>query len=243
MDKEKVIGQIYETMNYDQFEIINGNRKIDHSTRIGKSIDKNGALLSPIIVNEKMQIIDGQNRFTALKERKLPISYIICQGYGIEQVRALNEYTKNWALLDYIRSYADEGCTGCSRLLVFLNKYRAINRSALIEIAVGKNVRFSELEELKTFDFANEPYATKVAEALIALKEVDINDQPVYKRREFSRAIFQVLKVEGFELDTLITKIKLQPRKFVPCGNPAQYIDMLEELYNFRNKKPLHFDF
>lgn len=92
MDKE--IAKVYETYDYDKFHIMEkGNRDIDHDKKIALSM-KEDFLFSPILVNEKMEIIDGQNRFFASKALGKPIYYIIKNGYGIREVRILNSNAK-----------------------------------------------------------------------------------------------------------------------------------------------------
>ena len=94
MDKE--VAKVYETYDYDKFHIMEkGNRKIDHDRKIAHSMNEN-FLFSPILVNEKFEIIDGQNRFIASKSLNKPIYYIIKKGYGIKEVRILNSNAKNW---------------------------------------------------------------------------------------------------------------------------------------------------
>ena len=62
-----IIGHIYETTDYGKFKVLCGNRFVDHSDMIVESIKSVGLLNSPIIVNDKYEIIDGQNRFDACR--------------------------------------------------------------------------------------------------------------------------------------------------------------------------------
>ena len=79
--------QVYQSVNYAQFQPIDGNRTIlqHHLKRLKKSMEEN-FLISPILVNEKMEIIDGQHRFEAAKSLGLPIYFFIVQGYGLSEV-------------------------------------------------------------------------------------------------------------------------------------------------------------
>ena len=60
-------------------------------------------------MNEKLQIIDGQHRFTALKELGFPIEFIIDEGIGVKECRAINEDRRNWSTMDYVISYSKSG--------------------------------------------------------------------------------------------------------------------------------------
>ena len=52
--KDKEIGKIYETKEYDKFKIYKWNRIINQNTinKIAKSVLENGWRVEPIIVNE-----------------------------------------------------------------------------------------------------------------------------------------------------------------------------------------------
>ena len=55
--------QVKETKNYSMFTTIGGNRPLNelHLNRLKKSMEEE-LLISPIIVNEKHEVIDGQHR-------------------------------------------------------------------------------------------------------------------------------------------------------------------------------------
>lgn len=88
--------QVHTTTDYFLFfKPIEGNRNknIIHLSRLKKSISEN-YLFTVIIVNEKYEIIDGQHRFECVKELKLPLHYIVCKGYGLNEVHVLYENSK-----------------------------------------------------------------------------------------------------------------------------------------------------
>ena len=103
--------EIKVTNEYDKFKKLKGNRAVTEKRKekIKNSILKVGYITSPILVNDKYEIIDGQGRFEALKELQLPIEYIIQDNIGITECVAMNIHQTNWSLLDYIQSYADKG--------------------------------------------------------------------------------------------------------------------------------------
>ena len=97
--------KIKSTKNYGIFRFIDGNRDVKHAAKIKKSIEAVGLLICPILCNEKMEIIDGQGRFTACKEMNLPVYYVIQSGVGIEEVRKMNSVSSNWNTGNYVHSY------------------------------------------------------------------------------------------------------------------------------------------
>ena len=105
----KPIGYIYEESDYSKFKYLGGNRDINHAKELMESIIANGYYNVPILVNENMEIIDGQGRFEALKMLSLPIHYVMEEGANLKACRVLNMKQTNWNIADYVKSYV-EGC-------------------------------------------------------------------------------------------------------------------------------------
>ena len=97
--------KVRSSTNYSMFRFIDGNRDVRHAAKIKKSIEEVGLLICPILCNEKMEIIDGQGRFTACKELNLPVYYVMQPGVGIEEVRKMNSVSSNWTTGNYVHSY------------------------------------------------------------------------------------------------------------------------------------------
>ncbi len=115
--------KIYETYDYDQFRQMLGNRDAKSESKIVNSIQKVGYVVNPIIVNEKNEIIDGQNRLEALRSLGLPVYYIIQEGLDIDACRNLNIGQTNWSTEDYVYSYADSGNENYRRLASLMMEF------------------------------------------------------------------------------------------------------------------------
>lgn len=100
--------KVLKTTNYNLFKIMEKNREIDHWKKVVSSIQKVGYVPVPIVVNENMEIIDGQNRYEAAKFLNLPVYYMVISGLTIEHCRSLNIGQSNWKLKDYVKSYSIE---------------------------------------------------------------------------------------------------------------------------------------
>lgn len=116
--------EIKETTDYEMFQPLLGNRDAKSESKIIDSIQRVGYVISPLIVNEKMEIIDGQNRLAALKSLGLPVHYVVQPGLGIEACRQLNIGQTNWTMEDYIYSYAEMGVEDYKRLASLLTDYK-----------------------------------------------------------------------------------------------------------------------
>jgi hypothetical protein len=98
--------QIYKTKDYDKFIIdvnLNRNVNIPNVKKIKNSIKDYGdhGVVFPIVVDDKMRIIDGQHRFTARKELGLTIYYIQDLELDINKLGGINDAVKKWIGDDY----------------------------------------------------------------------------------------------------------------------------------------------
>ena len=123
--KENVAYNVYITEDYSIFKRLVGNRDIPESriSKIVESIQTIGWVHNPIIVNEKMEVIDGQGRLTALQRLGMPVEYIIAEGAGNKECIYMNMNMVNWKLPDFIKSYAEQGNANYQRLLALMEKY------------------------------------------------------------------------------------------------------------------------
>ncbi len=112
-----------ETTNYEIFKTLAGNRDIDlpNVRSLVKSIRENGYIGTPILVSKNFEVLDGQHRLEALKQLGLPVPYEIRE-MNLTQVQALNNASRKWAIIDYIKSYASMGHEEYILLLNYIDK-------------------------------------------------------------------------------------------------------------------------
>lgn len=111
--KENVMNnlRIFRTTDYSIFKFNESNRDINklNLKKIKESIQKIGFQSNKrILVNENMEIVDGQHRFVACKELGLPIEYEIvdeCENLYIN----LNIGSKPLSAIDYVKYYSAKG--------------------------------------------------------------------------------------------------------------------------------------
>ena len=128
--------KIFETDNYDQFKKLLGNRDITPAriSSIKESILRIGYQPSPILINEKKEIIDGQGRLAACKSLNLPVFYIEKKGLTISDCMSMNRKMKAWTTPDYINSYADRDYPAYVKLRNDLREYRPLDWAMLLTI-------------------------------------------------------------------------------------------------------------
>ena len=88
--------QIHSTGDLSVFKILDGNRNINlgNVDRLVKSIEENGFLQMPIIVNENYEVIDGQHRLMAAKKINSIIYYHKVNNYDLKTVISNIEKSK-----------------------------------------------------------------------------------------------------------------------------------------------------
>ena len=224
---------VQTTTDYFMFQSIDGNRAKNqlHLKRLEKSIADN-YLFTIITVNENYEIIDGQHRFEVIKKLKLPLNYVVCEGYGLREVQLLNANSKNWQSDDYLSGYCDLGYEDYLKYRTFKKKYKlghAECMTLLARGANGDNVKKFAMGEFKIKDLAK---SEKTIEQILLVK-------PFYegvRRRSFVYAMIYLLNHPRFNMIEFLSKLRLQPTTLVDCTNTASYVTLIEEIYNYRRR-------
>lgn len=140
LDKEEsedeAIQVVYKSYNYSKFHFLPGNRNFckERVKEIKETMQICGARVVPIVVNKKMQIIDGQHRFLACKELGLPIIYVIDSDADIEVARLINNTQAGWKFIDFVYSWASMNNMDYNKL------YNLLTDKSLYGIAAGTRI-------------------------------------------------------------------------------------------------------
>jgi len=232
------------TKDYSIFTFMKGNRNVNpfNLKRITESMKVN-PLFSPIMVNEKFEIIDGQHRFLASKELGLPINFIIVEGYSIKEVHILNTNSSNWKRLDYLKGYVDLGLKPYIKFNEFMNEFPIFGIKAALHIVTYKNINqektksnYFENGNLKTFDYN---YAAELAKNIIDYG----NFYDGYDRPAFVVACTSIMNHKNYDHRQMMAKLSRKPQQITDQTNHKLYIDQLEEIFNYsrREKKSLKY--
>lgn len=234
-----------KTTNYEIFKDIHGNRKINkgHVSKLVEAIERKNLLeYFPILCNEDMEVIDGQHRLSAAMRLQTTIWYAIVPGLQIEDVMSINTNSKSWTMMDFINSWIVLDKPDYQVLLTYLETYK-MNPSVAASILSGytkfKSSGSDISKSIKSGDFkvASLHYAEKIATQLQALsKYTDDNLNPM-KDREFIGCMMRLNANKHFDFDYLMSKLKLHDLSIEKRPSEKYYIILMEELYNFNNKK------
>lgn len=255
-----VVNQVNSTTDYSKFKTLQGNRNVNslHVRRLRESF-KESYLLSPIVVNQNFEIIDGQHRFEAAKELNLPINFIICNNYSLKEVQLLNTNMKNWKKEDYLNAYCDLGYPEYLKFKEFITQFpefgMASAEAILTNSLSGGHVSKSS-SELKGIINESGTYAVRYFqegdlqipdyEKSVENAEKIMMIKPYYDgfhRPTFVRAMLGIFKIDYYCHSKLIERLAANPTALQHCANVTQYKFMIEDIYNFRSREKVSLRF
>lgn len=228
--------KILQTKNYATFGIIEGNRVVNesHVKKLKQSISQLD-LKIPIVVNEKMEVVDGQHRLQARKELGLPVFYIVVNGLGLRETQRVNSAAKNWNDKDFLNSFVKQNYAHYKTYKKFRETYQFGHTETMNilsgSIGGGNNNQNQDFKE-GNFSVSNLDRAIDWAEKIYQV-------QPFYKgfkRRSFVGAMIRCFRHEQYDHDEFISKLSYQSSKMVDCTSIDQYLRIIDEIYNFKRK-------
>lgn len=225
--------EVKNTKKYEMFKQLKGNRDVS-PTRIKKIIEsiKNvGYITSPIIVNEKMEVIDGQGRLKALQKLQMPVEYIIHRGAGINECLSMKIHQTNWSLRDYIKSYAERGLQSYIYLQDLIDTYQGLCITTIV-MACQNSTKYSRKIYKGEFDFTETDYE-KAKEKLDYIVEVSSyfkfkNGAKCY----IESALLICLKLDCVDLDRLKERLKEDSSIMRRWNSVPTCLQAIEDVYN-----------
>jgi len=250
------VNKVYKTNKLEIFKPIVGNRPTNpmHIRRLSSSIKQNGLLQNPIIVNEKMQVIDGQHRLSAAKLADSSIYYIIAKGYNLKDVQTLNLNQKNWNKKDFMDGYAAMGIESYVKLKDFVNYNKVFNITDCIALcsngaaskssslsnkyrpSLKKPINLKEVFEEGTWKGKDFKLAQENADKLKMIKPY----YDGYRRSTFIGTMLQLLKNDNFNFIQFLDKLKFQKNKLQDSTSVSQYKLLIEDIYNYKRREKVN---
>lgn len=254
-----IVANVYKTKDYSLFKSIDGNRDVNplHVKRLKDSFNKK-YLINPIIVNKRYEIIDGQHRFNAAKALGLDVVFIICPDYEISDVQLLNTHARNWGKMDYLDAYCKTGKQAYIELRKFMEDFPLFGISAA-EVLVTQNLggkRNYDSKLMKQEGLSGGGFAVKYfEEGDLAIPNLDYSYECAQKimqvgeyyngfnRAVFVRAMIGIFRIEQYDHNQFIARLKANPNALDHCATVMQYKEMIEDIYNFRSRNKISLRF
>jgi len=246
--------RIYRTTDYEMFQYIPGNRDIDSNNvdRLVGSINRQGQI-QPVLLDEKLFVIDGQNRIAACKELDIYVRFQLTslgENGRLELVQMVNTVRKNWSWENYLKMYCVMGKGSYMHYKELLDRYK-FEHTAMLAVVLfasldgGAGSIIFKKGELKIKDLS------ETTERLNNIEDYwrFISRAYIYtgKKRETPPAkliiaIVKIMKHENFEHKTMLKKLQNDVSGFAGINTINGFVDELVKIYNMRNQNKINFN-
>lgn len=244
MQKSTEVNKVYKTSDLTIFNQIDGNRipNPQHIKRLSDSINIYGMKCNPILVNEKMEVIDGQHRLMAAKESNSFVFYIIINGYSLDEVHTLNLNQKNWTKKDFMEGYSNMGIESYKKLKKFIEKNEDFVFNDCIAFCTNSSANGgSTSNNARQFESGKwESKDMEIAQDWANKIKMISSYYPGYNRSSFVGTILFLFKNGNFDFNEFMHKLRLQPTALVDCANREQYRTLIEDIYNWRSRTKIN---
>lgn len=252
----EVTNVVCQTMNLDMFEKINGNRDVvtEGVTRLTDSMGKFGQII-PIMVNEKMEVIDGQHRLQTRrlmnsdpKYKKEPIRFIVKEGLTLNHVVGVNTVVRRWNLVDFIASHAQTN-KACAELKKIIDENKFLKSACLMSITIGSFSSSCNKLVVKVIenDLLDEQSIVRTKKILPILKEImdDPNARAFFSGMQHAdklvNAMTYMIEIEGYNparFRNALAKAARSDRSHYSSSGFGDCLDTMQAVYNAtRGKK------
>lgn len=233
--KGRVVNAVYETDSYDIFQLSKFNRNVILRAKMIEQARE--GIVSPIVVNENMMVIDGQHRLKASEKVGAPVQYVIVEGLTEHDIVRMNTTQKPWSLSDHIEAWANQGNDQYIKLTNLLDNYYG-NTTVVAQVALNvKTMRKArDIIESGNFEFFN---YEKTVEFLSFLKRFREETGIPYKTK-LSESVYELFVIEKFDRDRLIHKViqtDLDEDLKTKTLNKSDALQRLLDAYNDRLSK------
>ena len=241
---EHKMSVIHTTTDYSMFSLLEENRNVGKLTSLRRSMaTKNMLNAFPLIVNEKMQVIDGQHRLEVAKELGLQVFYIISSDVELHDVPMAAAAVSKWSNMDFCTHYAKKGVQPYAELLSILKMYPSVTFGLLsVAFALSGN---HGMTGHSVSSFRNGTWRGATLPYIRRTLDICNRVSPVLKkeawRRYFVGAVGRLVRWEDFDEELLIKKINSFPTEVVQCIDIRKTLEMLQSIYNYRNRYRITF--
>lgn len=238
----RIIGQIFEEEDYSNFRRLPDNRDVleQRVNKLTASISER-YILNPIVVNEKMEIVDGQARFDACKALGRPIHYIIAPGANSDDCRRMNKYNTRWSTLDFAKSYAKSNVSAYINLLSACKKTQ-LPITRVLRLANHSSMNGHSAEKMSGFEKGELIFST---EDIDTVTEVNKKANEIIEALQFNgrknEAFYASVKIatetNGYDHGRMIKNCKTQRSTYSQMARLQDELVEFERIYNYKAGK------
>lgn len=231
----KDFDRIYSTREYGFFCRLEGNREVlyPRKKKIIESVRQRGQIRNPIIVNEKMEVIDGQGRLEAFKTLELPVDFIINEGLDYEDCIAMNIYQDGWKLIDYISCHAERGIEQYKELLQLIQVFSKSFKTSVILYALNsKQYNNHKLIKEGRFECTHDEFTYAQKKLSYLMTFIPIFTSLKGHNEYYYMALAYCYSDEEVDNDRLYEKMVYFQATLIPVTTITQALEQIEKIYN-----------
>lgn len=237
---------VYQTMDYKRFYMINGNRALNQHKikRIIADVEGGNDMLKdyPIQVKEsgdKLEILDGQNRFFINRKLRRPIYYILVnKNKTMAEIARINSNVEKWSPKDYINCYINQGNDNYQRLQQFIDSYK-INIGTSLRLLCFGNPGTEGSNTSLSLKFREGEFAVTHWEEAVSVAELckRFEPFPFWMDRSFVIATYRIRKAGIVPMEDIIAAFQKNHDKLTKQLSQKGYIYNLEQILNISKQK------
>lgn len=239
--QRSIVASVFQTNRYSMFKKLEQNRDVE-GDRIDRLVASFGEkeILNPVVVNEKMEIIDGQGRYEACKILGLPIKYIISEGATVEDCIRMNRYNSKWTMDDYIASWSKNkdkaisenyrnlircmeniGTKNVARTLRLAG--RGVGAQNKTDVVQGGKLVFTE-EDIRTAERIN-GMGLEIANALNEVNRLN---------EAYWTGIKVMVETKGYDHERMVRNCRLTRGNYAQASNLENQLKEFSRIYNYK---------
>jgi len=237
---------IRESNNYKMFEPMSFNRNVTRTKELEQSFRKHGWIKAyPMHVIQgasgKYTIKAGNHRFYVAQKLGIPVRYVVCE--DDVDIFELEGATRHWQLNDYLISQ----CRAGNDEYIAVKNYceeTGIATGLAVSILMGQTAGsggYAERFKGGRFKVNNKSNHAEIMREMVLLCKA--RGIEFYNKSLFVHALSRVVYTKEVDLKRLKSKINKFSHIMTKRANLEQYLDMLDELYNWKSasKIPVKF--
>tara|TARA_R100001163_G_C5029446_1_gene170079 strand:+ start:201 stop:1025 length:825 start_codon:yes stop_codon:yes gene_type:complete len=232
--------------NLTKFNLLDDNRDIDpkHVAMLVVSMQRYGQLM-PIVVNENLDVIEGQHRLKACMELKIPVAYIISVKSSSKDIAIMNNSQKGWKNRDYLKHFSHKNHSNSSTYKKIENFFKSYPLPFPVGIMLLSGNVDHALETGNTrgpmpkfrdgsFKIVDIENAELKAGQLLKLKGIV---PQLIQIRKFCVAFLRCSKISNFKISICYEAMKKYHNRFGHPGNQQEWTDEFCNVYSYKQRK------
>ena len=201
----------------------------------------------PILVDENMQVLDGQHRIEAAKALGCEVYYQVQKESHAENIILLNAASKIWSTEDYLNFHIKSGNENYRKLQEFCNKNNVLVGHFLrLKGSQANGSKNSSSFRSGSYRFPSEEQIAELEDKYkkIALVNKEISTYCFSRKIDtrssyYVNALFELFDCNNFNFDLFLRKIPMRADLVRKCASTFAYLQMFKDIYNYQNRNPI----